>query len=142
MTNMAETTQHNESSSRAKTTVWPTLSYRDARAAIRFLVDVFGFNEIAVYGEGDVVEHAQLDWPGGGGLMLGSVREGSALSDLPPGVGSIYIVTDDVDDLYRRAVEGGAQIVREPRDEDYGGRDFLCRDPEGVYWSFGSYAGE
>ncbi len=33
------------------TCVWPTLVYRDARAAIRFLVDAFGFAENAVYGE-------------------------------------------------------------------------------------------
>ncbi|MCX5043705.1 VOC family protein [Aldersonia sp. NBC_00410] len=142
MTNTTESTRTAGTGARVATVIWPTLTYRNARAAIRFLVDVFGFVETAVYGEGDVVEHAQLDWPGGGGLMLGSVREESALRDLPPGVGSIYIVTDDVDELYRRAVAGGAQIVREPRDEDYGGRDFVCRDPEGVFWSFGSYAGE
>ena len=51
------------------TTIWPTLRYLDARAAIHFLVSTFGFVEKAVYGEGDVVDHAQLDWPGGGGIM-------------------------------------------------------------------------
>ena len=35
--------------------VWPTLRARDARALIRFLVDVVGFEETAVYGDGDVV---------------------------------------------------------------------------------------
>ena len=51
--------------------VWPTLRARDARALIRFLVDVVGFEETAVYGDGDVVHHAQLSWPLGGGIMLG-----------------------------------------------------------------------
>jgi uncharacterized glyoxalase superfamily protein PhnB len=55
--------------------VWPTLRARDARALIKFLVDAFGFEETAVYGEGDRVEHAQLSWPLGGGIMLGSARE-------------------------------------------------------------------
>jgi uncharacterized glyoxalase superfamily protein PhnB len=27
------------------------------------------------------------------------------------------------------------------RDEDYGSRGFTARDPEGVTWSFGTYAG-
>ena len=31
-----------------RTTVWPTLVYRDARAAIRFLVDAFGFEVTAL----------------------------------------------------------------------------------------------
>ena len=27
----------------------------------------------------------------------------------------------------------------EPRDQDYGGRDYTCRDPEGYVWTFGTY---
>ncbi|AQA25877.1 putative glyoxalase/bleomycin resistance protein/dioxygenase [Rhodococcus sp. MTM3W5.2] len=61
------------------TTIWPTLSYANARGAIAFLVKAFGFIETAVYGEGERVDHAQLDWPGGGGVMLGSQRPDSAV---------------------------------------------------------------
>lgn len=53
-------------------TVWPSLRGADARALIRFLVEVFGFEERVVHGEGDVVHHAELGWPEGGGIMLGS----------------------------------------------------------------------
>ncbi|MBC2643242.1 MULTISPECIES: VOC family protein [unclassified Rhodococcus (in: high G+C Gram-positive bacteria)] len=123
------------------TCVWPTLVYRDARAAIRFLVDAFGFEERAAYGEGDRVDHAELGWPKGGGIMLGSPREDSVISDLPPGTGSVYLAVDDPDALHERAVAAGATIVRGLRDEDYGSRGFTCRDPEGVFWSFGTYAG-
>ena len=70
--------------------VWPTLRARDARALIRFLVDVVGFEETAVYGDGDVVHHAQLSWPLGGGIMLGSDREGEWR--LPPGTFGAYVV--------------------------------------------------
>ena len=49
--------------------VWPTFSARDARALIKFLVDAFGFEETAVYGEGDHVDHAELAWPPGGGVI-------------------------------------------------------------------------
>jgi hypothetical protein len=55
--------------------VWPTLRARDARALITFLCDAFGFEETVVYGDGDQVDHAQLSWPLGGGIMLGSARE-------------------------------------------------------------------
>ena len=121
--------------------LWPCFTYRDAPAAIAFLQRAFGFAEAARYGTVDVVEHAELTWPGGGGIMLGSAREDSALNELPPGTGSVYVVIDDPDGLYERARAAGATIVRGLRDEDYGSRGFTCRDPEGVFWSFGTYAG-
>ncbi|MFD4367853.1 VOC family protein [Rhodococcus sp. NPDC058521] len=125
---------------KTQTIVWPTLMYADARGAIRFLVDVLGFVETAVYGEGDLVEHAELAWPGGGGIMLGSSRPESDCQ-LPVGVGSIYVVIDNPDELYDRVVKADATITRELRDEDYGSRGFTCRDPEGVFWNFGTYGG-
>ncbi|NKY49094.1 VOC family protein [Nocardia vermiculata] len=121
--------------------IWPTFLYRDAPAAIDFLQRAFGFVEVARYGSGEVVDHAELAWPGGGGIMLGSVREGAALCKQAPGSGSVYLVVDDPDARYERARAAGATIEVELRDEDYGSRGFTCRDPEGVFWSFGTYAG-
>lgn len=121
--------------------VWPCFRYEDARAAIRFLVDVLGFTEAAVYGEGEQVEHAELRWPEGGGVMLGSVRPDSAIAGLPAGVGSAYVVTGDPDAIHDRVVAAGGAVTQELREEDYGSRGFTCRDPEGVFWSFGTYAG-
>ena len=40
-----------------------------------------------------------------------------------------------------RAAAAGAEIVRAVRDEDFGSRGFVARDPEGNLWSFGSYRG-
>jgi uncharacterized glyoxalase superfamily protein PhnB len=122
-------------------TVWPTLKAHDAKGLIRFLVDAFGFEATAVYDDGDLVAHAQLDWPEGGGIMLGSHSPGAPWS-LPPGTAGSYVVTDRVDDVHARALAQGAEIVRPPADTDYGGREFVARDPEGNLWSFGSYRGE
>jgi uncharacterized glyoxalase superfamily protein PhnB len=124
-------------------TIWPALRYRDARAAIRFLVDAFGFEEVVSFpGEDEsIVTHAELRWPEGGGIMLGSARVESVISELPPGTGSVYVVTAEPDALFERAKAAGARIVQELRDEDYGSRGFTARDPEGVYWSFGTYTG-
>ena len=127
--------------------VWPTVRARDARGLIRFLVDAFGFEETVVYGEGDVVHHAQLSWPPGGGIMLGSVREGSNGGPedhwpVQPGSLGAYVVTDDPDGLFARAAAAGAEVIAELHDTDYGSRDFAVRDPEGNRWSFGTYRGE
>jgi len=124
--------------------VWPTLRARDARGLIAFLVDAFGFEQVVAYGDGDRVDHAQLAWPPGGGIMLGSAREADEPDDWPlaPGSFGAYVVTDEPDALFARATAAGAQVLMELHDTDYGSRDFAVRDPEGNRWSFGTYQGE
>ncbi len=122
-------------------TVWPTLQAHDAHALIDFLVDTVGFVRTAVYEDGDTVAHAQLDWPEGGGIMLGSHKPDGEWSR-EPGTFGAYVVTDRVDELYTRVKDAGAQVVRELADQDYGNREFAIADPEGNLWSFGPYRGE
>ena len=126
--------------------IFPTLRYDDAPAALAFLRDTFGFEIVADYRAADDpqrVDHAELRWPEGGGVMLGSAqRAESSIKALPAGVGSVYVVTTRPDELYARATAAGAAITHELQDEHYGSRGFTCRDAEGVHWSFGTYAGE
>ncbi len=126
--------------------VWPILSYKDARAAMAFLKDAFGFEERACHArEGDVsvVEHAEMRWPLGGGIMFGTAsKDDSAFGRRTPGNDSVYVVCDDPDGLLARATAAGAEVVRGLVDEDYGSRGFTVRDPEGNLWSFGTYRGE
>ncbi|MEU4157138.1 VOC family protein [Actinoplanes sp. NPDC026670] len=123
--------------------VWPTLRATDARALIRFLSDAFGFVATAVHGEGEFVAHAELRWPLGGGLMLGSTRDDPDNPwNLKPGTFGAYIVADDIEALHARAAAAGAEIIRAPFTTDYGSEDFTARDPEGNLWHFGTYRGE
>jgi uncharacterized glyoxalase superfamily protein PhnB len=119
------------------------LRARDARALIRFLVDVVGFTETVVYGEGERVDHAELAWPPGGGIMLGSAKDDDrdAGPSLPGTFGAYVVVGDDVDALHARVAAAGAEITTPLYDTDYGSRDFAIRDPEGNRWTFGTYAG-
>ncbi|MEM8811057.1 MAG: VOC family protein [Pseudomonadota bacterium] len=125
--------------------VIPTLRYADAPSMLEWLCDTFGFERHLVVKGGDgIIAHAQLVF-GSGMIMLGSARDDAfgALQDTPRSLGGItqsaYVVVPDVDALAARARTAGAEIVQEPRDEDYGGRSFSCRDPEGHLWNFGSY---
>jgi uncharacterized glyoxalase superfamily protein PhnB len=121
-------------------TCWPTFQADDAPALIDFLVDVVGFRRTAVHTDGELVTHAQLDWPEGGGVMLGSRRPGSAVA---PGTASVYVVTDHVDEVHDRVRDvPGVVITRELEDTDYGNHEFVMTDPEGNFWSFGTYRGE
>jgi len=126
--------------------IWPVLSYRDARAAIEFLREAFGFTEAAVYTRDDdpsVVEHAEMRWPLGGGVMFGTAgKDDGPFGSRTPGHDSVYVVCDDPDALFDRAVGAGAEVVRGLADEEYGSRGFTVRDPEGNLWSFGTYRGE
>ena len=124
--------------------IYPTLLYADAKAAIKQLTEVFGFTESSVYeGEDGMVMHAELV-QGNGAVMLGSKGRGGLFDAAMKEAGTtgVYVVVDDVDAHHRRAVEHGAEILMPPTDQDYGSRDYLARDAEGNVWSFGTYAPE
>lgn len=124
----------------------PGFRYRNAPAAIEWLCNAFGFTKHAVYpGANDTIAHAQLTF-GNGIIMLGSVHEGGAgyqikHPDELSGAStlSIYVIVSDADAHYARAKAAGAAIIREVRDEDYGGRGYSCCDLESYPWSFGTY---
>ena len=83
-----------------RTTVWPALQAHDPDLVIRTLV-ALGFEETAAYrDEAGVVQHAQLDWPEGGGVMLGCHKpEGPFKAEAQPIKGSYSmdpaVFTDD-----------------------------------------------
>jgi uncharacterized glyoxalase superfamily protein PhnB len=125
-------------------TVIPTMRYRDATRMVAWLCDAFGFEQglIVPDGEGGIA-HAQLTF-GNGMIMLSTWRddEFGALVRTPGDGGSVqsaYLIVADVDAHAARAAAHGAEIVMAPQDQDYGGRGYTARDPEGQIWSFGSY---
>jgi len=125
-------------------TAYPVLRYNDARAAIGWLGQAFGFTEKEVHaGDDGRIVHAELYAPGGGIVMLSDEPEGGdpRWGNQPyAGRGWLYVAVEDPDALYDTAVAAGAEIVMELTDQDYGSRDFGVRDLEGNLWSFGTYA--
>jgi uncharacterized glyoxalase superfamily protein PhnB len=123
--------------------VWPTLRARDAHSLIVFLKQAFGFEEVVVYADGNTVHHAELAWPLGGGIMLGTAPADASTDNWPlqPGSAGCYVVCDEPDALFARATAAGAKVLMELHDTDYGSRDFIVSDPEGNRWSFGTYRG-
>lgn len=128
------------------TRVFVAFQAHDARAEIDFLCDVLGFaRNLVVPGEGETIAHAQLDWPGGGAVMLGTHRP-DAEYQREPGTLGAYLVLDEsaLDSLLARAqTEGsGARILQPLQERDHGGRELTLADPEGNLWSIGTYPGE
>ena len=120
--------------------VWPALQAHDPDLIIENLVSL-GFEETGVFrDDAGRVQHAQLDWPEGGGVMLGVHKPDGPFTQ-EPGTTAAYVVAADVDAVWERATAAGL----EPGDivtQDYGSREFRVRDAEGNQWSFGTYAGE
>lgn len=129
-----------------RATVIPAMRYRDAAAAIEWLCRAFGFEQhLVVPAEDGTIAHAQLSF-GNGMIMLGSEHDNEWGRHMahPADIGgretrSSYLVVEDADAHYRRAVAAGARILIDIRTEDYGGRGYTCRDPEGHIWTFGTY---
>lgn len=124
----------------------PTMRYKDAPKAIDWLCKAFGFERhLVVPGENGTIGHAQLSF-GNAMIMLGSETEsdyGKWLST-PEDIKGLntqapYVIVEQIDEHYKKAVQEGAEIIIDIKDEEYGGRAYTCRDPEGHIWNFGSY---
>jgi uncharacterized glyoxalase superfamily protein PhnB len=122
--------------------IWAGVFYDDALAGIRFLVDVFGFQEqlVVVAPDGRTVVHSQLRWPEGGIVQAGTHDPGNDFTHAP-GDQALYVVTADPQAIWERSQRAGLDVIRAPESPDYdpNGMGFAVRDPEGNIWSFGTY---
>ncbi len=62
------------------------------------------------------------------------VMMGQAMGDWKATSTMIYMYVEDVDAAFRRAVEAGATVIREPQNEFYGDRSGGVKDPAGNQW--------
>jgi PhnB protein len=115
----------------------PYLICADAEAEIAFLDRAFGFREIlrASSPDGELM-HAELRL-GDRSVMLGGGGPPAADGEMPRVL--IHIYVDDVDALYRQAVEAGAKPRNEPEDKREGDRRGDVVDPEGFWWSLSQH---
>lgn len=120
--------------------VFPYLRVKDAPAAIAFYEKAFGAKEKYRLTEPNGrVGHAELDFHGVT-LMLSDEYPEYGIQG-PATLGgttfAMHLHVDDADALIRRAVEAGATLVREPKDQFYGERGGVVRDPFGHDWNIG-----
>lgn len=123
-------------------TIFPILRYHDARAAIRWLCDAFGFVELFCTPEhGPYVRHARLKL-GPNLIMVGSVRPDDGIAS-PKSLGSatqmLAVFVEDPDMHFKRAQSAGAKILAPPNDTDFGSREYHVLDLEGHPWTFGTF---
>jgi uncharacterized glyoxalase superfamily protein PhnB len=115
----------------------PYLCASDARAALDFYRAAFGaVEEMRVTGDDGRIGHMEL--------VVGPVR--LMLSDEYPEVGvvspstlgntpaALHLDVEDVDAVYRAAVDAGATGLRPPEDQSHGNRTATLLDPSGHRW--------
>lgn len=114
-------------------TIVPYLTFRHGDDSVRFLVDVLGFEEVTkqLADDGTVV-HCELT-RGDAVLMGGS---GDVTVGAAPGV---YLVVEEVPELFARAIERGATVVFDPEQTEWGTWRARFRDPDGHEWTIGTY---
>ncbi len=95
----------------------------------------------------DVREHGLAELRFGDGIvMLGTAGDNDFGLKTARELGAVnqgvYVIVDEIDAHYEKAVAAGAEVVRTLHDTDYGSRDYMVRDPEGNLWSVGTYRPE
>ena len=115
-----------------RSTVVPVLIYPDVRAAVAWLSAAFGFAERVQIGE----DHRSQLQVGDGAVIVADVRRDRR----PPRPGevthSVLVRVDDAHQHCERARAHGARILEEPRDWEYGERQYAAEDFAGHQWTF------
>ncbi|MFC6884532.1 MULTISPECIES: VOC family protein [Actinomadura] len=108
-----------------------------ADAAISFYARAFGAQELfRIAGPDGSIMHAEISI-GGSVIMVGDAE---APFQSPARAGgttvALHVFVEDVDVLYARALDAGAESLQAPADMFYGARQVMIRDPFGHVWAF------
>ena len=117
-----------------------TVCYQDAKAALRWLEEAFGFEpSLVVLNDAEELMHSEMRF-GESVIMIGSEAPGARSPKSIGGINTQKVhaqMASGIDEHCERARKAGALIVREPETMFYGDRNYIAADPEGHVWSFG-----
>jgi uncharacterized glyoxalase superfamily protein PhnB len=118
------------------------ICYRDPDAAVRWIIEVLGFDAVGQFRDGDGLAHAELRR----GDAVVCVQRDDRGYDVPTPKGDcvgsgLYVVVDDdeVHAIYERAVSEGTRVLVVPEITPWGNFRVELLDPQGRQWSIGTY---
>ena len=122
--------------------VTPYLCVDGATDAIDFYTSVFGAKErMRMPAPEGKIGHAELSI--GDSVIMLSDEMPDFGNHSPKTVGgtpvTIAVYVEDVDDVFKRAVNAGAKSLREPEDQFYGDRSGQFEDPFGHRWNVATH---
>lgn len=119
----------------------PYLVCKDAAKAIEFYTKVFGAEEVVrMPGPGGRIMHAEVKI--GNSMLMLSDENPERGAVAPSGTGrssSLMFYTEDVDAVFRRALDFGAQSIETPTDMFWGDRMGNLKDPFGHQWAIATH---
>ncbi len=133
----------------AQPDVIPMLDYEDGPAALDWLAEAFGFEEVTrMLGENGALSHGEM-LAGSGRIMLATAtpayqspkhhREqcaaARAWSAVPWVIDGVLVYVDDIDAHYAQARRAGAGILSQI-ENGFPGRRYRTEDLEGHRWMF------
>lgn len=109
--------------------VTPYCTVPDVAKVLEFVERAFDAKRVeAAPDASGVIRHADV--------LIGDshVMFGQASEQWPARPGTLYLYTEHVDELYRKAMEAGGTSLREPTNEFYGDRSAGVQDSQGNQW--------
>jgi PhnB protein len=123
-------------------TLTPYLSVDDAEAAIDFYRRAFGATEQGRMASPDgKIAHAELEIAGSKVMLSDAFPQFTVKppKDIGGTTVGIFMYVEDVDEVFRRAVEAGATSTMEPEDQFWGDRFGTVTDPFGHNWQIATH---
>lgn len=114
----------------------PMIHVPDVRATAAWY-ETIGFTVLETFGDGGEGLSFAILTAGSTRLML---NQGGRPSTAERREVDLYVDVDQVDQLFA-SVRDRVQVVAEPNDTDYGMREFIIRDPNGFWITFGQDRG-
>lgn len=109
-------------------TVTPYLLVEDVAKLLTFVQAAFDAEVVERMEEDGTVNHAAVRI-GDSMVMMGQARGEHGANPT-----MLYLYVEDMDATFKRAIEAGATVVREPQDEFYGDRSGGVKGPLGNEW--------
>lgn len=122
--------------------VSPHLSVTGASEAIDFYTSVLGASERMRMPMPDgKVAHAEIELDGSVIMVGDEVAGGTDPSPKTLGGSpvALFVYVEDIDDVFQRAINAGAQSVQQPEDHFYGDRVAMFDDPFGHRWNIATH---
>ncbi len=124
-------------------TITPYICVRGAKDAIAYYQKAFGAKEIMSMPDEKTgkICHAELKIGDSMVMLADEFPEMNFLSPQSRGGSPIWLnlYVEDCDDVFKKAVEAGAQVVRPLADQFYGDRSGTITDPFGYSWTIATH---
>ena len=123
-------------------TATPVLTVRDGASVLDFYKRAFGAQEIMrMPGPDGSLMHAEIKI--GDSILMVSDEQPNMGCRAPVSVGGctsyVYLYVQDVDAVFKKAVEAGAKVIMPPTDMFWGDRFGQVEDPAGQRWGLATH---